>query len=320
MSDWYCSAPSYAEIEKYIAEGLPEGHVLLGLLDYDYFDEGSEHEDEDYNDENMLNKGSKKRKSTAASKKKKAKTVEKDRRVWFDSDMKNCKRPGKFEGYPPNVLYSARFRDGLCADDDVYPSFDLHFDGAAMSSSSSNVCWHEQFFFHSQVEFDFLYALGGGGVDAPCPTSAHGPILSFGKLVSGHRMSYCRCTDRRLSFLFFAMDNIEGFQSQRLMRDKLYLVLHDEARHLPKHHTTAQASKAENRDRWLHSLQVVLQVFNRYDIWLTTKFFSTEDNDYLFEELLPRVKQAMSHLSKVVKGQRNVFDSKEVRSYAIYCI
>jgi hypothetical protein len=80
-SFWKASPPflyldGFKEIEKYIAEGLPENHFsrdLYGIHGYLQSDSDDEPEENTYGRE-----GSKKRKATAASKK-----PVKDKRIWF---------------------------------------------------------------------------------------------------------------------------------------------------------------------------------------------------------------------------------------------
>ena len=94
------------------------------------------------------------------------------------------------------------------------------------------------------------------------------------------------------------MKEIEGMQSQTLMRDKFFCVLSLEARKLPKSEPTAtSATKPENLVKWIHALQLVAKVFARnMDPWLSFKFYSESDLDYLFDDLYHRVQHTLTVL------------------------
>lgn len=98
------------------------------------------------------------------------------------------------------------------------------------------------------------------------------------------------------------------------MRQKLFLILHAEAKKLPKGQAKS-VSDPKFQSNWMHILQVVISVLNfGKDPWLDFKFYEEEDVDYLFKELLPRVNQAFLHL----KAQ-NAFDS-EAGSEILCCL
>jgi hypothetical protein len=89
------------------------------------------------------------------------------------------------------------------------------------------------------------------------------------------------------------------------MRSKLFTIVDLEVKQLPKTWTKKHKDVAL-QGKWLHALQVSLYVLLHNAFWLTFKFYGEDDMDYLFNELLPRFKQALSHL-KV----NNVFDSPD---------
>jgi len=256
---------------------------------------------------NAPDRGSKKRKKTTASKKKSKKPV-KDKRVWFDGRFEQT----EYEGFPDSVLYSARFRDGLTADNDVYPSFLRDYNYGSMAENP----WLDKFMEHSKVVLDHLYADEEGMIPPPCPCGTH--VLNqfnvIGELVSGHKMGWCTSIFPRISFLWFCLENIVGYQSQTFMRSKLFLLLHAEAQHLPLK-TSKSASQPKFLDKWMHSLQVVIHVFDiGKDPWLDFKFYGDDDMNYLFKELLPRVNQAFLHLKA-----KNSFNS-EAGSEILCCL
>ena len=269
MTTYYrTAAPTYAEVEKYVQDGLPKDNWARNMYEENHEDNENE-------------------------------------KVWYDSDDRD-----NYDRYPAPVLYSARFRDGLVADSEVYTLFDRDFCNGIGSHSSSRICWHEQFFDHCRVVFDFL-AHDESNENNICTgictgTNNHNTASFVGKTSSGHKGSMCLSAIHQSRFLDYCLSKIEGYQTQRLMREKLFVCLHEEAQNLPNHHHKKHRDR-QYQHKWLHSLQVVLTLFRSgADPWLTFKFYGPDDVDYLFKDLVPRVKQTMSHLKN-----NNVFDTLE---------
>jgi hypothetical protein len=215
-------------------------------------------------------------------------------KVWLDSSNKD------YQDYPPEIVYSARFRDGLTADRTIYSKFSEDF---------SDAVWITEFLKHSKVVYGHLNPKDAGGESdqQAAPTTCTESGLHVYSTVfitqSGHKGSLCMSAIERTNFLLFCMKHIEGYQSQTLMRSKLFIVLDLEVTHLNKK-WTKKHKDVKLQAQWVHALQVTLSVLMYNETWLLNKFHGEDDMDYLFEELLPRCKQALSHL-KV----NNVFDN-----------
>ena len=201
---YYTRAPSYAYVEEYVNNGLPEDHWMR---------EDMSSEDED--SEPPLKKGTNKKKGP--------------RKVWSDTESK------EYANYPNDILYSARYMDGLTME--LYPDFYHAFSGPGQIPSRSGATWwHEKFFQHARVVFNYHWdreigALESAELPADCHDDTHHLLTLDTKLVSGHQIGWCDGVtyQKQSSFLNFCMCNIEGYQSQTLMREKFFLVLEYEA-------------------------------------------------------------------------------------------
>jgi hypothetical protein len=210
-----------------------------------------------------------------------------DQRKWLDSH--HC----SYEGYPPTILYSARFRDGLVADGEVYSRF---------IEDRAYTYWVDAFFKHSQIVFDYLIAQNKISL---CTGTCHNYIEKHFETISGHKGSMCLSALCRGTFLNYCMKNIKGYQCHSLMRGKLFAVVGLEVQKLPKC-WSQNHGRADIQMKWLHAIQASLFCLYHNDLLLTFKFYGEDDLDWLFEELIPRFKQAMSHLRK-----DDVFNSPE---------
>ena len=126
-------------------------------------------------------------------------------------------------------------------------------------------------------------------------------------LQSGHLVGEYSDAENRSRFLKFCIDKIEGYQSQSLMREKLFCVLDVDAHKLPK--TKQQTKKGEDKEmqqKWFHILQSIINAFSCNTFWLGFKFYGEEDLAWLFKELVPRVKQTLNHLHS-----EKFFEAKE---------
>jgi hypothetical protein len=236
--------PTYEAVEKYIKEGLPEGHFNREMVD----EEGDGHP------------------------------------VYIDG--------GRYDNLPPDIQYSARFMEGLTADSEVYPQFLEDFVGPE-NSSSGGVWWHEKFVHHARIVFKHWNAS-----ERECTATVHKNITVLSTTTtSGHKLAICQDTWIDTLFYDMVMLEIVGMQSQTLMRDKFFCVLSLEARKLPKSKPTAtSATKPENLVKWIHALQLVAKVFVRNIDWLSFKFYSESDLDYLFNDLYHRVQHTLTAL------------------------
>ena len=61
----------------------------------------------------------------------------------------------KNKGVPQEILYSARFMDGLSADSQVYSEFEEDFAGP-FNFDTNGIWWHQKFVHHARIVFDFL--------------------------------------------------------------------------------------------------------------------------------------------------------------------
>lgn len=200
-----------------------------------------------------------------------------DQRIWFDSCIQT------YEGYPPTILYSARFRDGLVADKDVYSEFAKDF-------RFRYTLWNEEFFKHCRIVFQYVSPKRGAVL---CSESGH-DHRDFMRTVSGHEGSMCSSALYRGHFLTYCLVNIEGYQSQKFMRRKLFTVLGLEVPNLPKT-WNKNHGRADIKMKWFHAIQATLFCFHHHRFWLNIKFRGEDDMDWLFDELLPRFRQAMGH-------------------------
>ena len=200
---------------------------------------------------------------------------------------------GDYDGYPSKILKSARFRDGLVADKATYSEFsnDFGFD-----------YWTDEFVKRSRIVFDYLYPRES---ILSCQDNTHDYCQTFVKSRSGHSGGICLSARNQGKFLHYCMQHVEGKQSQSFMRDKLFKVLGLETRKLPKT-WNKNHRRTETQLKWLHALQATLYCFYFNRMWLTYKFRGEADVDWVFEELLPRFKRAMSHLFN-----DNVFNTPE---------
>jgi len=211
---------------------------------------------------------------------------------------------------------------GHLSGDGYGTGFSSAFVEAGCSPKKGDCWWHEKFLIHAQKVYDYMAAKEradapvGVSVDSTqCPVDGSHKVCGTGKLTSGHQTGGCSCIDNRSSFLCFCMDKIEGYQSQRLMRTKLFLMLEDEARTVPKT-SSVNAKDPVHLQKWLHSLQVVMEVFAQYcDPWLTFKFYGEDDLEWLFEDLLPRVSFALRK-----NKDSKLFDTKEGSEILLYIL
>ena len=186
------AAPSFEDVENYVVNGLPEGHWSRDMRENDEYDD-SNSDDSD-------------------------KPI---RKIWYDTD--------EYEGFSAEVLYSARFMDGLTADPDVYKyaTFVDDFPGGSSSKPLTEpISWNEKFFFHAKVVVEYYKKEGmgfgsGGGFECPphlkCDLNSNthntGRILTK----SGHIATVCNETVEQFAFLRYCSSKIEGYQSQKLM-------------------------------------------------------------------------------------------------------
>jgi len=115
----------------------------------------------------------------------------------------------------------------------------------------------------------------------------------------------CTSAQYRCDFLNYCMVNIDGYQSQSLMCSKLFTISVLDIAKLPKS-ASKRHLKAEVQAKWLHALQSTICCLHQNSLWQTFKFYGDDNLDWLFEELIPRFKQALSHLKN-----DNVFDSPD---------
>ena len=104
-----------------------------------------------------------------------------DRPVYFDG--------GRHDDLPPDIQYSARFMDGLTADDEVYPQFLKDFVGPG-DSSSDGVWWHEKFVHHARIVFKHWNAF-----ERECTATVNKNITVLPTTTtSGHKLAICQDT------------------------------------------------------------------------------------------------------------------------------
>ena len=231
------------------------------------------------------------------------------KKLWYDTNS----YVNDYAGYPASVLYSARFRDGMVGDEEVYPEFNSEFGG--FGKSADRICWNEKFVDLCQVEYNYLLEKGGVNIaESNCTDGNHNTVQGI-KTTSGHAGAVCISAKYRSNFLEFCLGRIEGYQSQKLMREKFFILLEEEAQHLPKHHNKHHRDP-QYQNKWMHSLQAVLTLFVAgAEPWLTFKLYGSWDLDYLFEDFLPQVKQTMSHLKN-----NKVFDSQKGSEILVYLL
>jgi hypothetical protein len=124
--------------------------------------------------------------------------VDEDDKIWLDTN--SCEEYGD---YPPDVLYSARYRDGLTADSSIYRQFMHDF---------SLTSWGEKFVEHCKVVYDYLKARDRPESAATPPTCAKdGPHVFIETFTtkSGHLGNMCMAAISHTNFLLYCMNNIE---------------------------------------------------------------------------------------------------------------
>ena len=161
------------------------------------------------------------------------------KKIWYDNIYDD------YENFPRDILYSARFRDGLTAESNVYSEFLYDFNYTR---------WIEEFIEHNQIVFDYLLAKEDPSTEPSCcenPDLHY--IQDFCTTRSGHKGVKCGDALKRANFLCYCMDNIGGYQSQTYMRVKLFQILGVEVDKLPKTWSKTH-KKPEVQAKWLHAL------------------------------------------------------------------
>lgn len=192
-------------------------------------------------------------------------------KLYYDSvlDKEHKKVVSSYANYPPDVLYSARYCDGLTAELSVYTSFRVDF---------QTDYWIKQYVHHHRIVYDYLLQLEQG--DDDCKEEQ---FVDFEEvLVSGH---HCGIWDSALKEAIFYVDclsNIVGKQPPALMRQKSFALAKVLSEPLPRSWSN------KNRDvhmqmKWLLVLQSLLLFLQNDDTlhYLTQPFY--EDRQVLFQ-------------------------------------
>ena len=283
---YYVQTPQYEVVKHYVRNGLPKDHWSL---------------DCDLSDSNPRKR---------------------NLPTWHDTAS------GEYSDYPDRVLYSARFMDGLTST--MYMQASEYRDAYVYAGCRSKKCtwWHEKFVQHAGVVYNYHYnkqMYGGstsakkqktcGGCSSSSSSASDGSHPAFvdplgnhalykfdhntysgSPIQSGHLVGEYIDANNRANFLKFCISESEGHQSQTLMRNKLFCVLDFDAHKLPKSKSRKGKDK-EIQQKWFHTLQSVIDTFYCLgDPWLTFKFYGEEDLHWLFEDLLPRIRQTLNQL------------------------
>lgn len=196
-------------------------------------------------------------------------------KVWFDTN--NWTSEHKYDQYHNvEVKYAARFRDGLVADEEVYQQF------------SEDFCysyWAEEYKKHSEVVYRHLRGT----------TPIMYPLCSVDAHTTYQNSIFCSKSSDQIELMQFHMQSLEGYQSQRLMRDKVLSVLSDDIQKLPK--CSSKERSTRSQVKYIHALAVVLYTIVNQRVWIETKVYSSQDFDHLFDATA-RVQNVMSMLMK----------------------
>ena len=115
----------------------------------------------------------------------------------------------------------------------------------------------------------------------------------------------CATAADQINLMSYHCRHVEGCQSDKLMRLKIFSLLESELQKLPKTWSNSHAKK-HIQDKWLDAMSVLLFTLNNQQDWIKWKVYGPEDFEY-FIEVSKRVKVTLSHMIK-----DNVFDSKDM--------
>ena len=208
------------------------------------------------------------------------------KKVWYDYDGHTGNHSyGDFRN--ADVLYAARFRDGLVADHDIFPSF----------HNALNTIWPIAYKEKSTIVFRHIYKKYCDSVNSqPCPLTSH----------KGLENGFCDSIEYDLKLMNYHIDAVEGQQSQTYMRFKIFMLLEDFIQKLPTDpYNTTKVSPATNC-KYIHALAVVLYTLVRNEDWISTKVYGADD----FLSYFDATKRIHSTMHRLVRD--NVFDDKDL--------
>ena len=190
----------------------------------------------------------------------------------------------EFAGYE-SVIFAARCRDGLTMDSDVFPYESFH------ESVSTYVCndhgmnlWTKEYQMHSEVVFKHIIAINEEKLNESllpknfCTETGH----IHDDL---NKSNFCNTTTYQLELKQYHLDNIEGNQSQSLMREKIYYMLEKDIAALPKtkRYTRTSRASAATICKYFHSCAIVLCSFVTQFDWLSFKVYGSDDFAVMFD-------------------------------------
>ena len=243
-----CSS-KFPEVEEYVKNGVPTNHFLRDLI---------------HNADLFPSPISMRRIESG--------------KIWLDEYYDY-----DYGDFPPKVLYSARFRDGLTADDVIYPSFVVDFHNGHM--------WVQEYIKHSIVVYNHL---SKAHEIISCDDTCHIYTGCMFKTQSAHEGVLCASAINRINFLMYCMNNIDGNHNHADLKRKLFKILWLDVSKLPKRWTKKHRDECFQR-KWLHTLQCSLYVLvNQGDLLVHQKYYYHE---MFVLDMLNRFKQTLSHLN-----------------------
>jgi hypothetical protein len=126
----------------------------------------------------------------------------KRRKIWLDWNDAEMKH--EYDSYPADIKYAARFRDGLVSD--VVPiNYGFYFEN-----------------YKEQSEKVYRYLFRNTAKRELCNGVKH-PIERIPVSESEYPKGLCASASEEIDLMGYHIDNVEGYQSQSLMRGKVSL-------------------------------------------------------------------------------------------------
>jgi hypothetical protein len=195
--------------------------------------------------------------------------------VWYDTNRLTGEH--EYDQYQDaDVEDAARFRDGLVSDSDFYKKIQEDY---------GYNHWTREYKKHSEIVYRHLEG-ASDDMDPLCGTDAH--------TFHGNN-GLCSESIDRINMMQFHIKSVEGYQSQKVMRSKVFTLLYEDIEKL--HKSWSKGWTKSTQLKYFHALAVILHTIVNQKYWIKNKVYSSHDLNCVFDATA-RVQNVISVLMR----------------------